>query len=498
MEKKLIDFYNEYKHICAAYHLAQSTLYFDMATVAPKNGIAYRNEMMAILAGEAFSYEMNPKNLKKIEELYYSLEDNEDLKKELSLFFRSLEMTRQLPKDVYIRITKTEADSEEAWHKAKENNDYSLFKDHLIRVINAKKEVLNYLDKSCSDYDYLLDQHEMGTNQKMYDEFFYLIKKELLPLIQRIQKAKQIDNSILLEKYDVNEQELFMRELCDYMQINRDECSIGTTEHPFTSFFSAHEARITTHYYENNILSAILSTIHEYGHALYSLQVNEDYDGTPFKNCIGYAMHESQSRFMENHIGRHPSFWKINYPKLQKHFPKQLSHVSYEEFMKMMNLSQPSLIRIEADELTYPIHILIRYELEKDIFNGNVDIEQLDQLWNDKYEEYLEIRPQNDCQGILQDIHWTNSFGYFPTYALGSAYAAQFYHAMEKELDVDSILEQGQFNKITDWLKTHIHQYGAYKTANEILVSATGEPFNPLYYIDYLKNKYMKLYHITK
>ena len=497
MEKELRSFYEQYKSINAAYNIALSTMYFDMATIAPANGIHYRNEMLSILAGEAFSYQMNQESLDKLKQLEAITEDAE-LKKELKLYFRELDITRNLPKDVFIRYRKTTADSEEAWQIAKQKNDYQLFKDHLVNVIKMQKEVLTYVDKDCSDYDYLLDTYQMGMNQEKYDVFFHLIKEELLPLIKKIvAKGQPLDDAILNADYDVKEQEAFMEEIEDYLQVNRKECYMSTTEHPFTEFFSAHEARITTHYYKNQPISAILSTIHEYGHALYSLQVKEEFQGTSFKDGIGFAMHESQSRLLENHLGRNPYFWENMYPKLQTHFPKQLNNVSLEDFVKMINLSRPSYIRTEADELTYPIHILIRYELEKAIFDGDVDYEHLDTLWNDKYEEYLGIRPRNDQEGILQDMHWgAGNLGYFPTYALGSAYAAQFYHAMQKEINVHEVLRNGDFAIIQKWLQENIHQYGASLSADEVLLKATKEPFNPHYYIDYLKDKYTKLYNL--
>ena len=240
-------------------------------------------------------------------------------------------------------------------------------------MIESQKEVLNFLDKSCSDYDYLLDRYEMGTGAEMYDSFFARVKEKLLPLIREIQeRGRKIDDSVLFADYDVKEQEAFLEELKDYMQVDRDCCYMGVSEHPFTEFFSAKESRITTHYHKNSLMSAILSTVHEYGHALYALQVEEKYDGTALKDAIGSAMHESQSRLMENHIGRNPAFWESNYPKLQKRFPDKLGNISLEHFMEMVNVSRPSLIRTEADELTYPVHVLIRYELEKEIFGGHV------------------------------------------------------------------------------------------------------------------------------
>ncbi len=493
-----LKFFNEYKEICAAYQLAGSTMYFDLATTAPKAGVPYRNRMLSVLLGEAFSYQMKPEHLQRLEDMYRKAEEESELKKELSLYFRLIEDVRKLPKEVYVGRKQILADSQSTWEQAKAENDFSLFLPHLEKVIKSQKEVLTYLDKTCSDYDYLLDRYEMGTNAAMYDGFFAKVKERLLPLIREIQeRGRKIDDSVLFADYDEKEQEAFLEELKKYMQVDGDCCYMGVSEHPFTEFFSAKETRITTHYHKDNLMSAILSTVHEYGHALYALQVEEKYDGTAFKDAIGSAMHESQSRLMENHIGRNTAFWESNYPKLQSRFPDKLKNIPIERFMEMVNVSRPSLIRIEADELTYPIHVLIRYELEKEIFDGSVEAHNLENLWNDRYKEYLGVCVARPSEGILQDIHWSaGDFGYFPTYALGSAYAAQFFHAMEKDISVEEALRKGDFHVITNWLKEKIHRYGVAKTADEILVLATGEHFNPDYYIDYLVDKYTKLYQL--
>lgn len=489
--------FKEYKDTQKAYAFALSTMYYDIATIAPKKGIAKRNEAMAFLSGEAFSKATNKESLAMIEELGKITNDTEE-KREISLFLKGMEYDRVLPKDVYVAMHKSINDSEAAWHEAKEKDDYASFAPYLKDVIIKQKEALHYVNKPSTDYDYLLDRFEDGMDMKQYDVFFSAIKQQLVPLIKKINASNYvIDDSVLYQSYDVEKQAKFNEQLLDYLGMDRDRCILGLTEHPFTDFFSENEARITTHYYEHDVMSGIFSTLHEYGHALYSLQTKPEYDGTALKDNIGYAMHESQSRFMENHIGRHPAFWSVQYPILQSYFPEQLSKVSFDDFMSMINVSRPSFIRTEADELTYPLHVLIRYEIEKEIFNGHVDLDTLETMWNDKYEEYLGIRPQTSREGILQDMHWGGgSFGYFPTYALGSAYAAQFYDAMEKQLPVEEYLKTNQFDKIAKWLKDNIHYVGAYQSANDILKQTTGSPFHAQYYIDYLTNKYRKLYHL--
>ena len=282
-----------------------------------------------------------------------------------------------------------------------------------------------------------------------------------------------------------------------YLHYDRSWGYLGETEHPFTVGISKNDVRITTNYDEYNISSAIFSTIHEVGHAFYEHQIDSKYDKYMFIHRFSSGMHESQSRFLENYLGRRESFFKTLYPKLQKLFPENLSDVSCEQFIKAINVSKCSLIRTESDELTYPIHILIRYELEKDIIAGKADLKHLDKLWKKKYKDYLGVDVPNNRDGILQDVHWSNaSIGYFPTYALGSAIGAQLLHKMEKDLNVDEILTKGKFKQITDYLKNNVQKYGALYDYNKILKLATGESFNPKYYINYLKKKYSKLYDI--
>lgn len=498
MNQELLTFYQEYKDKINAYQLALNTMYFDTSTIAPKKGSAYRNKMAALLSGEVFSHMTNPESIAKIEALSKESDLDPQLKTELTLLLKDLENERHVPKDVYVAFSQTVNDSQSAWHEAKEKKDYQIFKPHLIKVIEMQKKMLSYVPKNCSDYDYLLDRYQSGMNIEKYDVFFNDVKTKLIPLIKEIQeRGKKIDDSILFKNYDIKKQEEYLEVIKKFFNYNKDRLYMCTTEHPFTSFFSAHDVRLTTHYYEDNVMSAISSTAHEYGHALYGLQIDEKYEGTTIANDIGFAMHESQSRFLENHIGKNRAFWEVNYPPFKEMFKEQLSDVTLDDFMDMIGVSRPSLIRIEADELTYPLHILIRYELEKEIFNGNVDYDNLDKLWNDKYEEYLGVRPENDAEGILQDMHWGAAYlGYFPTYALGSAFAAQFYNAMSKEFDVEEALRTNNFEKVSNWQKEHIHRFGAAKTADEIILEACGEPFTSTYYTDYLVNKYRTIYNL--
>ena len=278
---------------------------------------------------------------------------------------------------------------------------------------------------------------------------------------------------------------------------------IKESEHPFTLNFNNKDVRITTHYYEKNILSSIFSTIHEGGHAIYEQQIDDIVSETVLGEGTSMGIHESQSRIFENMFGRNINFLKNIFNKFDELFDVRSKGIEVEDFYKIVNTVSKSLIRIEADELTYPIHIMIRYELEKEIFS-NLDetesseyIDYLANKWADMYEEFLGVRPTTNSEGILQDVHWSSGlFGYFPSYALGSAYAAQIYNSMNKEFSIEENLSNGNFDNINSFLKDKIHKFGKSKTPNELLILATGEAFNPDYYINYLKEKYRKIYGI--
>lgn len=499
MELQFEPFYKDYLKILEAYTLATATMYSDQWTVAPRAGIPHSNEMMAILAQHAFEIENDPETIDKIKAYYERLEDGTLEKKEVKMRLDDLALSENVSSEEYGALSKAKSDAAYYWHEAKEKNNYELFKPYLIDLMEKNIAYMKHSPKynGHNIYDVFLDSYEPEMNQEKYDLFFDKIKKELVPLIQKIQKSGYIiDDTMMNTTFSVDRQEKFMHTIMNYLKVDSNRVSLGTTEHPFTNFLSHNDMRITTHYYPNRFLSAILSTVHEYGHALYGLQMDEAFEGTALNTNVGSAAHESQSRFLENHIGRSKAFWEANYPELIKQFP-EFESIDLDTLISMINLTKPGLIRTEADELTYPLHILIRYELEKDIAEGKMDYDQLPQLWNDKYEEYLGIRPTNDKEGVLQDMHWSDGYlGYFPTYALGSAYAAQIYAAMEKEIDVEKVLKEDRMEIITDWLKEHVHQYAGSKTMAQIVEEVSHEPFDPNYYIQYLKDKYTKLYHL--
>ena len=494
-KEEMIKKYEEYRERLNAYELMINTVCFDKNTIAPVMGNKYRNQMLNIIVGEAYVIETDPEIIKLVDELS-EMDLGEDLNRDVFLTKKSLESVSKFTKEEVMEFNNAFSESFDAWLVAKEKGDYSLFEKHLIKVIEIAKKKAVRRNPEALAYNVMLDDYEEGMTIERYDEFFKLIKEELLPLIKEVDSKKDyIDDSFLYKYYPKDKQALFNERLKEYICFDKSWGYLGQSEHPFTNGLSKNDVRITTNYDEYNIASNIFSVIHEVGHAHYEHNILDKYDGTNIKKYISSGMHESQSRFLENYVGRRKSFWIPLYPYLQELFPENLGAVDLDTFIKTINASKCSLIRTEADELTYPIHILIRYEIEKGLCDGSISCDKLNETWNQKYKEYLGVDVTNDRDGILQDVHWSDaSFGYFPTYALGSAFGAQFLATIEKEMDLDNLLENGKFDELVAYLRDHIQFDGALHNYEYILNRATKEDFNPRYYVDYLKNKYTKLY----
>ncbi|MEE3486794.1 MAG: carboxypeptidase M32 [Bulleidia sp.] len=490
--------YEDWKFRSSAYQMALNIIMIDKETVAPSAGAPYRDKRTAFLAGEQFSIDTDPEIYALVKKI--SQDDDADtvLKKEAQLYAKNIESVLSIPKEEYVAYQELMNRSYDTWHTAKTKNDYSLFEPCLKEVIAAVKKNYEYRDSDLPLYDRMLDDFEPGMNMEKYDAFFEKVKERLIPLIQKVVKAEPVEDSFLYLFYPADIQKQYT-EVCllPYLGFTRDWGYQNETEHPFTDWTCENDCRTTTKYLEDNVISSIFSTIHETGHAWYMHDIDPAYDGSILSFGVSSGMHESQSRFCENYLGRSEAFWKYNYPQLQKYFPEQLWNVSLDSFVKAVNASKPSPVRTEADELTYPLHIVIRYEIEKALFTGKITTENLNRTWNDMYEKYLGIKIEDDRTGILQDVHWASGeFGYFPTYAIGSAFGAQFFHAMQKDIDIDAALSSGNYLTCMSWLKEHIHKYGARYDADEVMKLATGEAFNPDYYLDYLEEKYTRLYNL--
>lgn len=405
-----------------------------------------------------------------------------------------VEKLERIPADEYRSFAELTARATGIWADAREKKDFSLFAPVLKEIVDYQKRFASYQAKEGQKlYDVMLDNYEKDFGMKELDEFFRVVKEGIVPLLKESAKrSEQIDNSFLSAGYTEEQQEKAARFLAEYVGFDFDRGILAVSAHPFTTNLHNKDVRITTHYLDR-IDSSIYSVIHESGHAVYELGIRDDLTQTPAGQGASMGMHESQSRFFENIMGRNRNFWVPIYGNMQEIFGSPLKEVSLDDFLAAVNKTIPGLIRTEADELSYCLHVLVRYEIEKLMIEENAEIDSLPELWNDKYEEYLGIRPKNDREGILQDIHWSQgSFGYFPSYALGNAFGAQLYHKMKQEMDFDGLLREGRADAIREYLREHIHQYGKLKTSRQLLKDATGEDFNPAYYVEYLTERYGK------
>lgn len=485
-----------------AYALNAALILFewDNETEAPEESSELTARAIEVLSNEYYEAVINndvKKLLKQLSEEKNLSDKERAILKDLKRQYDSME---PVPAEEYQAYQGLIARAPSIWAKAKAADDYAMFAPTLKEIIDYQKKFIQYRLKSTKTklkpYDLLLDDYEEGFTMEKLDIFFDALKKELIPLIQAVNSKKdKICKDYNYQNYPVELQKTFNRKLAEHVGFDFNRGVIKESVHPFTTNLHNKDVRITTAYHENNLESALFSTIHESGHALYEMHIADELTATPAGSGTSMGMHEGQSRLFENNFGRSRAFWVPLFQNLKDTFPEQLADIDLDAFILGINKSSPSLIRTEADELTYSLHILIRYEIEKMIFEKDVDVDKLPELWSKKYEEYLGVKPEKDSEGILQDIHWAcGNFGYFPSYALGTAIAAQIYAHLKQVMPLDDYLKAGNFQPINEYLKAHIHRFGKTKTTNDILQDMMGEDFNPRYYIDYLKEKYETLY----
>ncbi len=403
----------------------------------------------------------------------------------------------KLPKDLVERTAREESISQARWIDARRNSDFSIFAPHLKVILDLKRETADLLGYDDERYDALLDDYEPWMKTREIVEVFSKFQKELREFIEKINSSNtRIDDSFLYGDYDIEKQEAFGKEILSSMGYDFNRGRLDVSAHPFTTSLGYDDTRLTTRYKKNNFKTGIFGIIHECGHGLYELGFPDKIKGTLLADGTSMGIHESQSRMWENIIGRSRSFWKTFFPKLRGYFPEVLKGVSLDEFHRAVNVVLPTLIRVEADEVTYNMHIIIRFNLERRLLNEELAVDELPGAWNHEYGTYLGIEPENDSEGVLQDIHWSGGMiGYFPTYTLGNLYAAQFYNTLKEEIpDLESELERGNLKIVLDWLREKIHRHGSVYSASDLCRMVTGESVNPGYFMSYLDNKYRHIY----
>ncbi len=405
---------------------------------------------------------------------------------------------QRIPAALVKEMSEVESHAQAAWEKARAQSDYSLFAPWLAKVIAHRQQYARLMDATKAPYDVLLDDHVPGLTTATAATLFESLKPELIALTQKIRTAKcKHTPKILRGNFPIEEQKKFFAFVVEKMGYELAAGRIDESTHPFTMGLHPEDTRITTRYHADDLLAGLRNVLHETGHALYSQGLLLEHYGTPMGDALALDVHESQSRLWEYVIGASIPFWKYLYPHLQKRFPKPFQKIPFSSFYAAMNCVTPSLVRIDADEVTYNLHIILRFELERALIEGSLAVHDLPAAWNAKMWDYLHVRVPNDRLGVLQDVHWSHgSFGYFPSYTIGNLYAAQWYAAMHAQIPgLERKMTQGQWGVVREWLRTHIHEHGRRYSAHELVQRVTGAPLSSTHFLTYLRDKYKAIYH---
>lgn len=488
----------KHQAVMSAYHHVMGVLYLDATTAAPSDTWEGRGRTKEVMSEIMYKLSTDPEN----EELLSYLETHigeldVQTRREVEVLRKDFDQTQKIPANEYIAYSVLLNDAQAAWVKAKTEDDFAAFAPYLEKIMDYNRKFAGYYNPDMKPYDALLNKYEEGMTMETLDAFFAQLRSAIVPLIAKIKEVPQIDDSFLHKHYPVEIQRKFSDFLMEVLDIDRTHCGIAETEHPYTTNFNNKDVRITTHYHEDNLVSSMFSVIHEGGHALYELGADDRYNFTALSGGASMGIHESQSRFYENIIGRSHAFVHAIFPKVKELFPEQLEGIDEEIFYRAINKAEPSLIRTEADELTYALHVMVRYEIEKQLIAGTLTVAEVPCEWKRLYKEYLGVDVPNDTMGCLQDSHWSGGMvGYFPSYALGSAYGPQMLKVMVEEIgDIYADVAAGDVSKVTAWLKEHIHRHASFKKPGALFEEVCGK-FDASHYTDYLTKKYTELYNL--
>ncbi|TDF99539.1 carboxypeptidase M32 [Paenibacillus piri] len=483
-----------------SYEEAVGLMYWDMRTGAPKKGIPARSEVVGVLSGELFKMSVSD----EMGELLASLSEADKFsalgRTEQTMVTecrKDYDRSKKIPPQKYQEYVVLTSQAESVWEEAKHEADYAKFQPYLEKIVATNLEFIELWGYEGHKYNTLLDMYEPGMTVAKLDEVFGALREKVVPLLASIQASPhKPESGFLRQNFEKDKQKAFSLYILKQMGYDFEAGRLDETVHPFATGLNPGDVRITTRYLPDDVNSALFGTIHEGGHALYEQNISPELIGTPLCTGTSMGIHESQSRFWENMIGRSRPFWNRYYRDLQANYPGQFDRVAVEDFYRATNEVKPSLIRIEADELTYNLHIMVRYEIEKGLFSGAVSVADLPEVWNEKYKDYLGVVPSNNGEGVLQDVHWAGgAFGYFPSYALGNMYAAQMMRTIRKELpDFDGLIGAGNLLPIKDWLADKVYRYGKSLTPTEIITSVTGEELNPDYLVQYFEHKFGDIY----
>ncbi len=480
-----------------------SILGWDQETHMPPDGAPIRGEQLEVMAGLIHEKKTGKKFLNALSKLI-DIDSGKILEKGLTdeqqkavlLWRRDVRKALALPTEFVEKFAKLSSQSIHAWRFAKKNNSFQHFAPFLEQVVEMNRQQADYLGYQDHPYDALLDLYEPDISTKEVSELFTSLKKSLEKLLKNITAAKQIEDSFLHGKFPPKKQITFVKHLIDTMGYDMAKGRLDFSVHPFSSASHPTDSRITTFIHPTSLMSNIFAVLHEAGHGLYEMGLLPENFGTPLGDFYSMGVHESQSKWWENLIGQSKPYWQHFYPLLQKTFKGRFDDVSLNKFYRAINIVEPSFIRVDADEVTYSLHVILRFELEKDLIEGKLAIRDVPEAWNEKMHKFLGITPQTDAEGCLQDIHWSmGAFGYFPTYVLGNLFASHFFLGFEKaHPDWSKRVAQGELLFIKQWLNENVHQWGRRYTSKELLQNSTNKTFSAKAFSDYLNNKYKEIY----
>ena len=484
---------------------AASVLSWDQETYMPAGGGAARAEQIATLEGLAHEKLVS----QEVETLLADWIDpatgqaaagwDEPSRSLLRETWRDFSRAKKLPSAFVIRLSRECSLAQQAWVTAREESRFSKFLPSLRTIISLKREEADYLGYRNSPYDALLDTYEPGATIGQLAPLFTELRERLVVLLRKVKASGvAVDDTCLHQRFDQAKQIEFGRLVLVAMGYDFERGRLDLSAHPFTTSFHPTDVRVTTRVFEKDLPSCLFSCIHEGGHGLYDQGLDPRYYGSPLGESVSLGIHESQSRLWENCVGRSRAFWHCFYPILQQTFPQQLGTVPLDLFYAAINRASPSLIRVEADELTYNLHIMLRVEIEQALIENRVQPDDLPELWNEKMQSYLGIVPEQDAEGVLQDVHWSmGAFGYFPTYTLGNLYAVQFFEQAKQELpQLEEHIAAGQLVPLRRWLEQKIHRWGRMFTPDHLARRVTGKGVSPEPFLHYLEGKYRELYQL--
>jgi carboxypeptidase Taq len=478
---------------------AVAVLGWDQNTYMPSGGAEARGHQLATLSKIAHLKFTAPETGKLIEEIQKEgLDPESDDAALVRVVARDYEKATRVPPEFVAEFAQVTSRAHEAWVEAKGKSEFSIFRPHLEKIVELTRQYITFFPPADHPYDTLLDNYEPGMKTAEVKEIFDQLRPRQVELIRAISERPQVEDSFLRLDYEKQKQwdfgvEVITRFGYDWKRGRQDE-----SPHPFTTSFSIHDVRITTRFLPNDGVSALFSTMHEAGHALYEQGIDPAFERTPLASGASLAIHESQSRMWENLVGRSLPFWEHFYPRFRELFPAQLGNVDLMTFYKGINKVQPSLIRVEADEATYNLHIMLRLEIEIALVEGNLQVKDLPEYWNTKMQEYLGLTPPNDAQGVLQDIHWSmGSIGYFSTYALGNLISVQLWEKIHQDIpDLEDQIRRGEFGALLSWLREKVHRYGRKYEPQQLVQRITGSKITPEPYLRYLQQKFGAIYQL--